>query len=261
MPTELTDLELMEVSLVDAGDDPHARVLLHKRKPEGSPMENEELEKVAPEGEAEKGYKENMKSEDEMDDMEDDMEEADDKGEGKKPTRKSYKAECEALTQEVETLKARVVELEAEAVTKAAPADEMLEIAGEMVAKSAIPAPVLKKLEEVEKAQEASRLAKRANEVIPNFKGTEDQRSKLIKMVGEDEELIEMLRAADELFASLFGEVGKSSPDGEMMDPADKLNELAKAYAAEKGVSFEKGYAAVIKTTEGKELYKASLKK
>ena len=260
MPTELVNLELEEVSLVDAGDDPLAKVAIFKRSPEGEHMENdkpEELEKVQPEGETEKGYKEEKMS-DEMDMEDSDEMEA---PEGKKPTRKSYKAEAEALAAEVETLKAKVTELEAAAVAKAAPAEEMIEVEGEMIAKSAIPAPILKKLEEVEKAQESMRLAKRANEVIPNFKGTEDQRSKLIKMVGEDEELLEMLRAADAVFASMFSEVGKSSPDGEMKDPADKLNDLAKAHAAENGVSFEKGFAAVIKTAEGKELYKASLKK
>ena len=263
MPTELVNLELEEVSLVDAGDDPLAKVAIFKRSPEGEDMEKELAEEPKVE-ETDKGYKEEKMSDD-MDDEDSDMMEGPD---DKKPTRKSWKAEAqslseanEALLQEVETFKAKVAELEAAAVAKSAPVEEMVDVDGEMIAKSAIPAPILKKLEEVEKAQEAMRLAKRANEVIPNFKGTEDQRSKLIKVAGDDEELLSMLRAADALFATMFSEVGKSSPDGEMKDPADKLNELAKAHAADKGVSFEKGFAAVIKTAEGKELYKASLKK
>jgi hypothetical protein len=58
------------------GDDPLAKVALFKRSPEGEHMENEEVEKLdtVEEIEAEKGYKEDMKS-DKMDDKADDEEE------------------------------------------------------------------------------------------------------------------------------------------------------------------------------------------
>ena len=41
MPTELVNLELEEVSLVDMGDDPLAKVAIFKRSPEGEDMEDD----------------------------------------------------------------------------------------------------------------------------------------------------------------------------------------------------------------------------
>lgn len=140
-------------------------------------------------------------------------------------------------------------------------ADELIDFDGEKIAKSLIPAPVLKKLEEVQKAQETLELHKRAEEVLPNFKGTVEQRAKLLKSVGFDKELLELLTAADKLFSINFEEIGKSDVEGSMLDPKDKLNNMAKAYAAEKGTTFEKGYAEVVKTPEGKALYKETMKK
>jgi hypothetical protein len=208
MPTELVNLELEEVSLVDMGDDPLAKVALYKRSPEGEHMENEEVEKLDTVEETEKGYKEDMKS-DKMDDMEDEDEEEDMMEEGgKKPTRKSWKAEAQAfeeankmLLEEIETYKAKVTELEAEAIEKAKPKEDVIEVDGEMIAKSAVPTPILKKLEEMQKAVETEALRKRAEEVLPNFKGTADERGKLLKSVGNDEGLLALLLAADAAFA------------------------------------------------------------
>jgi hypothetical protein len=40
--------------------------------------------------------------------------------------------------------------------------------------------------------------------------------------------------------------------------PVDKIEALAKVYAKENKVTFEKAYSAVLETEEGKELYAAS---
>lgn len=269
MPTELVNLELEEVSLVDMGDDPLAKVALYKRSPEGEHMDNETteeaIEKVADDA-TEKGYmKDDMKPADKMDDMEDDEEEMmeeDDMGGMKKPTRKSWKAEALAfedvnkmLLEEIETYKAKVAELEAAVVTKAAPAEEMMEVEGEMIAKSAIPAPILKKLEEMQKAVEVEALRKRAEEVLPNFKGTADERGKLLKSVGTDEGLLALLKAADAAFAGVYQEVGKTDAENDLKTAAEKLKDLTKAYQTEKGEkSFEKAYAAIVKTAQGRAL-------
>ena len=253
MPTELVNLELEEVSLVDMGDDPLAKVALFKRSPEGEHMENENAEDL------EKGYKEEKKIEIEVD-GEDDDEEMMDEAEEKKPARKSWKAEAIALEEankvlleEIETYKAKVTELEASKVEKSA--EEMIEVAGEMIAKSAIPAPVLKQLEEMQKAVEAETLRKRAEEVLPNFKGTADERGKLLKSVGEDEILLGLLRAADAAFAAMFDEVGKTDAENDLKSPTEKLNDMVKAYQEEKKEKdFYKAYAAVTKTAEGKSL-------
>jgi hypothetical protein len=260
MPTELVNLELEEVSLVDMGDDPLAKVALYKRSPEGNDMENENTEELEKVEDTEKGYKEEMDKE-EMDDMtseEDDMMEE----EGKKPTRKSWKTEAleleevnKMLLEEIETLKAKVGELETAVVEKAKPAEEMIEVEGEMIAKSAVPAPILKKLEEMQKAAEVEALRKRAEEVLPNFKGTADERGKLLKSIGNDEALIAILRAADAAFAGIYKEVGKTDAENDLKTPNEKLNDIVKAYQEEKKEKdFYKAYAAVIKTAQGKSL-------
>jgi hypothetical protein len=268
MPTELVNLELEEVSLVDMGDDPLAKVALYKRSPEGEHMDNETqeeaIEKVADDETTEKGYmKEEKKIEIEVDgeDDEDDMMEDEMEG-NKKPTRKSWKAEAQAfeevnkmLLEEIETYKAKINELEAEAIEKAKPQEEMIEVEGEMIAKSAVPAPILKKLEEMQKAAEVEALRKRAEEVLPNFKGTADERGKLLKSVGADESLLALLKAADAAFAGVYQEVGKTDAENDLKSAAEKLKDLTKAYQAEKGEKdFHKAYAAIVKTAQGRAL-------
>lgn len=139
--------------------------------------------------------------------------------------------------------------------------DELIDFGGEKVAKSLIPAPVLKRLEEVAKAEELTTLRKRADEVIPNFKGTADERGKLLKAVGEDDALLEILRACDALFADMTKEVGKADADGSLLTPVEKLNKLATNYATEKKTTFEKGYAAIVATPEGRALLKETKQK
>jgi hypothetical protein len=266
MPTELVNLELEEVSLVDMGDDPLAKVALYKRSPEGEHMENETTEDL------EKGMKEEKQmmggngssSEEMMDDEEETMD-----GDKKPATRKSWKSEAQVLeevnkmlVEEVETYKAKIAELEVAVVEKAKPQEEMLEFEGEMIAKSAVPAPILKKLEEMQKAAEVEALRKRADEVLPNFKGTADERGKLLKSIGGDEDLLAILRAADAAFAGIYQEVGKTDAENDLKSPNDKLNDMVKAYQEEKKEKdFYKAYAAVIKTAQGKSLLLETYKK
>lgn len=290
MPTELVNLELEEVSLVDMGDDPLAKVALYKRSPEGEYMENEDVEKgisieieiKSPEEEAME-----MQMEAQQEDMAKaamcenctdatckgcdgmDMMDAENGDYNDKPMRKSWKAEALAfeevnkmLLEEVETYKAKIAELEAAAVEKAKPSEEMIEVEGEMIAKSAIPAPILKKLEEMQKAVEAEALRKRADEVLPNFKGTADERGKLLKSIGMDEALLTILRAADAAFAGIYQEVGKTDAENDLKSPTEKLNDMVKAYQEDKKEKdFYKAYAAVIKTAQGKSLLLETYKK
>jgi hypothetical protein len=289
MPTELVNLELEEVSLVDMGDDPLAKVALFKRSPEGEHMENEEdvekgisieIEVKSPEEEMMEMQMENEQPEEDMmskvenmNDKEDMMDEEDmmdaDKGNYEKPMRKSWKTEAleleevnKMLLEEIETLKGKVADLEVAAVEKAKPAEEMIEVEGEMIAKSAIPAPILKKLEDVQKALEVEELRKRADEVLPNFKGTADERGKLLKSIGQDEELLALLRSADAAFAGIYQEVGKTDAANDLKTPTEKLNDMVKAYQEEKKEKdFHKAYAAVIKTAQGRTLVLETYKK
>lgn len=222
MANLLKDLVLDEISLVDVPANPLASVPLFKRHT-GEDMTDTNWEDVA----------------------------------------KSLEVEKAALSASVVDLTAKVEELtkSLEDATKVEKADEVIEIDGEKISKSLIPAPVLKRLEEVQKAQETLELHKRAEEVLPNFKGTIEQRAKLLKSVDFDKELLELLTAADKLFSINFDEIGKADVDGAMMDPQDKLEKMAKKYAEEKGMTFEKAYAEYLKTDEGKALYKETRKK
>ena len=283
MPTELVNLELEEVSLVDMGDDPLAKIAIFKATPEGKDMEEEiekgisiEIEIKTPEEEMMDAQMEAQQEMAKVGPCEnctdstcqgcDGAAMETDKACGDKPLRKSWKAEAleleevnKMLLEEIETLKGKVAELETAPVEKAA--EETIEVGGEMVAKSAIPTPVLKQLEELQKAREVEELRKRAEEVLPNFKGTADERGKLLKSIGGDEVLLSILRAADAAFAGIYQEVGKTDAENDLKTPADKLNDIVKARQVEKKEDFYKAYAAVIKTAEGKSLLLETYKK
>lgn len=224
MATELKELDLFEVSLVDAGDDPLAKVALYKRK-DNTDMTDEVVK-----------------------------------------TKEDWEADIAELNSQIETLKAKVSELEAEG-SKADDEEDMMEIDGEKVCKSAIPAPVLKALEEVQKQKEELEKAaaeqamqKRASEVLPNLKGTLAQKAALLKSIGDDKELLEILQAADALFKELFKEQGSVDTEKSLQTPEQRLDTLVKNYQAEKGVNFYTAYAAVIKTADGRALLKETRK-
>ena len=284
MPTELVNLELEEVSLVDMGDDPLAKVAIFKRSPEGEDMEDDVEKGISVEIEIKSPEEEMMDAQMEAQQEAQPMDKADmcenctdptckgcegdmmalesDKGYDEKPMRKSWKSEAQAfeevnklLLEEIETYKAKVSELEVAAIAKAAPTEESIEVEGQMIAKSAIPAPILKKLEEMQKAVETEALRKRAEEVLPNFKGTADERGKLLKSVGEDEGLLTLLKAADAAFAGVYQEVGKTDAANDLKTATEKLNDLVKGYQEDKQEKdFHKAYAAVIKTAQGRAL-------
>lgn len=254
---ELLDLELDEVSLVDSPANKSATVALFKRDSTMRKKKTEDMQDTSTDVEKGVCIEIEIKSpEEEMAEMkmEAEQEMANATPVGKSDT--DLEGQIAFLTSEVERLtKALEVKEEVEK------ADEMIDFGGEMVAKSTIPAPVLKKLEEVQKAQEAADLRKRAEEVLPNFKGTADQRGKLLKSIGEDADLLALLRAADAVFATMTTEIGKTDADGDFQNPADKLDALVKARQEEKKEDFYKAYAAVIKTAEGKDLLLQTYKK
>jgi hypothetical protein len=248
MPTLLTDLQLDEVSLVDTPANQEAHVMLFKRdtQEEILKMTDEMKMKLKPYMDKGMGEEEAMKAYDaDMKKMEDDFAKA--------------KAENErlrkALLDEGYVIKADTIEKKTE--TKA---EEFIEFDGERIAKSEIPAPVLKRLEqaEIEKA-EAQAVAK-AEETLPNVK--QDVAVKLVKAgLMDDEELLEFLRSVDSMFEKAMGENGETDVDADMGSAKEKLDRLAKAYASEHKTTFEKAYGEVLKTADGKALYKAMNKK
>jgi len=227
MPVELTELDLYEVSLVDAGDDPLAKVTLLKRK--GNSDMSDEVTK----------------------------------------TKEDIEKELADALQEIETLKTKVTELEEKETTEKAKPEETIEIDGEVIAKSAIPAAVLKQLEkvqkdkeELEKAAAKADLEKRATEKFPMMKGTPDQKGRLLKAVENDKELMEILAAAEAMFAQMSKELGDTDFNKGMKDAKEELEDLIKqTREVNKNLTYEQAYAQVAKTQHGKALINKTYKK
>ena len=224
MPTQLTQLELMEISLVPAGDDPLAKVAIAKRH---DPKEKEEhlMEETT----------EQMTKE-----LEDKITE--------------LEGSVEKMKEDNEALRAIVLKegykITSEGIEKKAP-EEMIEVEGEMVAKSAIPAPVLKALEAAEFAKRDAELVKKAKETLPNF---DEAVAKSFMGMELSEDQINALKAADALFGKMTEEQGETQTESSMKSAKDKLEEMIAKVADELGLNKYAAYAEVAKTKEGKAL-------
>lgn len=143
---------------------------------------------------------------------------------------------------------------------------EFVEFNGEKIEKSAVPASVLKAIEEgnakiakMEKDRQAENLRKRADEEIPDLAGTPDERGALLKAVDsiEDEavrkSVSEALKAANAAVSKQFESVGKAASEDEA-SATYRLNKMAEDYAAKHNVDFAVAHSEVTKTAEGKAL-------
>lgn len=275
MPNLLKNLHLEELSLVDRPANAQAMVSLFKRD-----NSEEETTKMTEEMEAKLkaymddkgcGREEAMKALDmETEKAEEAPEEVAEKAEPEFDV-EALKADYDRVTAENETLRKGLIEagyvIKADAIEKKAEV-EMMEVEGEMVVKSDIPAPVLKALEaadvakrehEIEKAD--IELTKRAGDTLPHF--ATDVAKSLVAKFYEDEAIMEALKAADAAFEAAMQEFGKSDVDGEFATSADKLDALVKSYMDDnqlKKSDYHKAYAAVAKTDEGKTLINKSYK-
>ena len=263
MATELLELQLEELSLVDRPANAEAIVTLYKRDdiPQGDKltMDATEYEKMTD------GQKE------EMDKMSDDMKSKmkvymEEKGMSYDKAkamceRDMKKSEVETLKAENERLRKGLIDagyvIKADTIEKKAPA-EFIEVEGEQINKADIPAPILKKLEEVGAAQKAAEIAKKAEETLPNFK---PEVAQALMKFDLEEQILEALIAADKLFEAQMEEVGKADVDGDMDDPQAKLDKMVDAYAVEHELTKAQAYAKVAKTAEGKALINKTYKK
>ena len=274
MPNLLKKLQLTELSLVDRPANAQAMVSLFKRD-----TSEEELTKMTDEMEAKvKAYmaEKGGSREDAMKNFGYDMEKSDDAVEVAEEAEVDKAAE--EVAEEVNPLEAEVAALKAdnemlrkglidngyvisaEAIEKKAEV-EMMDIEGEMVVKSDIPAPVLKALEAASIEKADIELTKRAGEALPHF--ATDVAKSLVAKFYEDEAIMVALKAADAAFEAAMQEFGKSDVDGEFATSADKLDALVKSYMDDnqlKKSEFAKAYAAVAKTDAGKTLINKSYK-
>jgi hypothetical protein len=279
LPNLLKKLQLTELSLVDRPANAQAMVSLFKRD-----TSEEELTKMTDDMEAKvKAYMtdKGCGRAEAMKNFGYDMKKADEVAEEVAEVDKAagevaeevnpLEAEVAALKADNEMLRKGLIEngyvISAEAIEKKAEV-EMLEVEGEMLVKSDIPAPVLKALEaadvakrehELEKAD--VQLTKRAGESLPHF--ATDVAKSLVAKFYEDEAIMVALKAADAAFAASMQEFGKSDVDGEFATSSDKLDALVKSYMDEnqmKKSEFAKAYAQVAKTDQGKDLINKSYK-
>lgn len=211
MANLLTKLELEELSLVDVPANPGAMVSLFKRHSEEEEDMTKEIETVA-------------------------------------------KADHDKVKSENELLRKALIEndfvIEADKVTKKAPV-EMIEVEGEMINKSDIPAPVLKALEESKAKEVASALEKRADELLPHF----DKEVAVALLKNDlDEKILQALQAADAAFEAVMMEKGNSDAQGDLADPMSVMKAQVQELATAKNISKEKAFAELAKTKEGKAL-------
>lgn len=271
MPFNVTDLELIELSLVDEPANPAARVVMFKRAApddmkiqeliDGGMPEAEARDQVArmrrnkgagPTGDLDKGDRS-------MSDQEKRLEELE-------AANKRLEASRDALVKSLEG-EGYVVQIADDAVTveKRKPED-YIDVAGEAVLKSALPASVLAmiskqagELAEVTKKLEAEELVKRVSAEIPHLSGAPAMKGAVLKAVDAiaDDEVRKaahaMLKGANTLASKLTREFGTVAP--EETDAMSELNKMAEDYAVEKKVTFAKAFAEVTRTGRGAELF------
>lgn len=273
MTNMLLDLELDELSLVDRPANKSATICLVKRDTQMEDMEKQYdsylderkgyyMEKGMEEAEAMKMAQEDLDkmSEEEKKELMARLGKSDEADvEAEIAQDDLFLAEVEALKSEVARLTKALEEngftVSEQEVEKAAEV-EYVEVAGEQVVKSDIPAPVLKALEDaqIEKAQ--AELRKRAGEILPNF---DNEIAASLLAVAKEDAMVEALKAADAALGASMKEIGESSVEADMASPTDKLDSMVKSYMDENDLrksQYALGYAAVAKTDEGKALIK-----
>lgn len=142
---------------------------------------------------------------------------------------------------------------------------EYIDFDGEKILKSAVPLPLLarlqkqaKELDDIKKSAEIVELKKRAVENMPNMAGTDDEKAALMKSVESiaDESVrdavLKSLKAADAAVAKSYKELGSQSVDES--DASIRLEKMAKEKAAADGTSYHRAYAEITKSGEGKKL-------
>ena len=251
----LKQLELDELSLVDRPANAQAKVALFKRDTEESDMTNE-VEKMSDDLKAKlKPYMDKgMNEEEAMKAYQMDMKKSDDEAEVDLSL-DVLEAEVETLKVDNERLRKSLIEngfvIKAESVEKNEEV-ETIDVNGEMVVKSDIPAPVLKALEEAAVEKRQVELRKAAEAELPHF--DVEVAMALLDVIKSDEKVLEALKGADAAFAAAMDEVGEKAVDADMLDPQSKLDKMVEAHVAEHGVNKYAAFDAISKTAEGKAL-------
>lgn len=272
MPFNVTDLELIELSLVDEPANPAARVVMFKRDmPDdenkireliaGGMSEDEARAQIArmrrgkgpgPTGGQGKGETSMSDQQKRLDELE--------------AANKRLSTSVGALAKALEG-EGYVVQIADDSVVveKRKPED-YIEVGGEPVLKSALPASVLAvitkqadELAAVNKRLEAEELTKRANAELPYLSGDVQTKGAMLKAVDAiaDEAVRKaahaMLKGANAAASKLTREFGTVAP--QETDAMTELNKMAQEHAVAQKVTFAQAFAEVTKTGRGAELF------
>lgn len=245
---KLEDVDLSEISGVPAGANQHASVVLFKSLGYNPDVKSENSD-LTEKGDGSVTVEELTKKLEDLQSQVTDLTEKANMAEDEKKKAEEMAANMKKAAEEAGFI------VEGDTITKAAD-PEYVEIDGEKVEKSLVPAPVLKAIEKqaeaiakMEKAAQEVELAKRGATELPNLAGTDLAKGRLLAAVAGDEELLKGLKAADAAMADQYVEKGTAEVDE--ASPTHKLNELAKAHASAQNVSFETAYAEVTKAGPG----------
>lgn len=274
MPEILSDIILEEISFVDNPANQEANILLFKRSTsDEQPKEANMADKMTPEQEArmksymDKGYDKDKAKEMAMSKSAESLvEQIDELTASNEDLSKSYDEATEKLMNIEMALEKAGIKLDDDGTIEKAADPEYVEIDGEKVEKSLVPAPILKRMEAdrdriaaLEKRDQEVSLSKRAQDELPNLGGTDLLKGQLLaavdKMDGKDE-MLRALKAADAAVSKMFAEVGESHDAADETGPAAALEKKVAEYAEEKSVSKETAFAEVTKNGEGRELLK-----
>lgn len=244
MSTDLIEMEIDEVSLVDKGANPGAKMLIFKR---------EETEKRCK-------YKEYAMKNSYTDEQEAEFMAM---SEDERDNRMNAKPEGKGMTKVDETeIEKRLADLEGsfskrEKELKADLEKREATLKEELAKRDA-------ELSILKAENELVSLEKRANGEWPNLKGDVRSKAKLLKAVeGMEEDVkkfaMEVIKSADAYASDMLSVTKSHSSMSKAAAGADKLQVLAKAYERENKVSPAEAYGAVINTEEGKAAYLESI--
>lgn len=110
-------------------------------------------------------------------------------------------------------------------------------------------------------ARRDAEYAKRASDELSHLPGDEATKVALLKSIdeitdtGARTKALEILKATDGGIAEALKVRGVTAQAEGAATPHAKLEKLAREHAAKHSITFEKGYAAVLNTDEGRELY------
>lgn len=276
----LSNIKLHEISLVDAPANKGAKVVLYKRdisKEELTPHQKEKLKLLMDEGKPrdqalaivlnmsakrsndmniEELQKKLKETEDALTKALSDLKSANDKA----------SSDLDAVTKILDKSGVELKKLDdgSFSVTKAKE-EEMIEFEGQMIAKSAVPAPILtslekqrKEIESLKKAASDTEVQKRATDQFPNLKGSAVSKGNLLRAVEglekkDADEVLESLKAADAAVAFMFKAVGTTEKT-DLSSEETKLNKMVEDYQNEHKVSKAQAFSAVTESGEGARL-------